>query len=136
MNESSVLAKTGLTHAQLLRLGPRPHCGRKAGQGCKMPDGTTSGKTHDARLKAVLKMAEGQVYKMTWTHSARGAWVGHDGIRSYVISPIWCYEKDTNKQIRCWRMRIDGVQVGGADKTAIWTDLADAKDYAETMSLR
>lgn len=70
---------------------------------------------------------------MTWRKSPRGAWVAHDGVNSYSILPIWCYEKGTNKQMRCWRMRINNVQVGGADKTAIWMRVSDAKAYADSL---
>ena len=68
---------------------------------------------------------------MNWRKAPRGDWVGHDGTHRYTISPIWVFEDGSKKPIRAWRMRIDGNQVGGADKTAIWMRVADAKMYAE-----
>lgn len=73
---------------------------------------------------------------MKWTKSPRGAWVAHDGRRSYEISRLVAYERPAPgrtiaKNVYVWRLRIDGAQVGGAGKCAVWNRVADAKAYAE-----
>lgn len=78
---------------------------------------------------------------MIWRKSPRGAWVAFDGKNRFEISRVIAYEdpapgRTMQKAIHVWRMRINGSQVGGADKCAVWKRVADAKAYAEDRSRR
>lgn len=78
---------------------------------------------------------------MVWRKSPRGAWVAFDGTNRYEISRVIAYEPPAKsraivKQIYVWRMRVNGSQVGGADKCAVWRRVADAKAYADDLARR
>lgn len=78
---------------------------------------------------------------MNWTKTSRGDWAAYDGRNRYVISRMIAYEppppgRTMTKQIYVWRMRINGTQVGGADKCAVWYRVSDAKAYADDLAIK
>ncbi len=69
---------------------------------------------------------------MNWRTSATGKTVAtaSDG-RRFEISRLICFVG--RKAVYRWRMRVDGMQVGGPERVTQFRSIAHAKKYAEAQ---
>lgn len=65
---------------------------------------------------------------LAWKRSATGNWVAFDGRNRYSIESLACYEG--KRQVRRYRLRINGSAVGGAHPR-LFPSVAAAKKWVQ-----